>query len=242
MQHRERCARETRREAPDELRREADLGHQHQHAAVAGEMPLGQPEIDLGLAAAGDAVQQPAVVAAVIRGLERIERGSLRGVGRGHGGRDRRSRLRSGLHRAVRRFREGREILVACDPAAREQGLGGIAPSGQSGVQGRGIHRRGRSAVRWRERLQQLALARRTAGFAGGPRCRTRRCVRPPLDGLAQRRALPSEPRQSGGDRLTDRVMVVVGRPHQQFQQVGIEGRYRVDGLRNRLQFRYIEA
>ena len=39
-------------------RRERDLGHQHQHSSSAGADAGREPEVDLGLAAAGDAVQQ----------------------------------------------------------------------------------------------------------------------------------------------------------------------------------------
>ena len=49
---------EARREAADGLRRERDLGHQHDRAAPALERRLGGGEVDLGLAGAGDAVQQ----------------------------------------------------------------------------------------------------------------------------------------------------------------------------------------
>ena len=44
-------------EAADELRREADLRHQHQRPPAAREHALHDMQIDLGLAAAGDAVQ-----------------------------------------------------------------------------------------------------------------------------------------------------------------------------------------
>jgi hypothetical protein len=54
--------RERRREAlaktPDELRRESDLRHQYQGSPALREHARDQVQIDLGLAAAGDAVQQ----------------------------------------------------------------------------------------------------------------------------------------------------------------------------------------
>jgi hypothetical protein len=50
--------RETGREAGFELRRQVDLGHQHQGLAAVGQRALGGLQVDLGLAAAGDAVQQ----------------------------------------------------------------------------------------------------------------------------------------------------------------------------------------
>ena len=51
---REPCA-----EARDELRRQRDLGHEHERAAARLEHALDEPQVDLGLAAAGDAVQEP---------------------------------------------------------------------------------------------------------------------------------------------------------------------------------------
>ena len=49
-----------RREASFELRRQVDLGHQHQHLTAGCECRRRGLQIDLGLAAAGDAVQQRA--------------------------------------------------------------------------------------------------------------------------------------------------------------------------------------
>jgi hypothetical protein len=46
-------------EAGFQLRRQVDLGHQHQHLAAGGQRLFGRMQVDLGLAAAGDAVQQP---------------------------------------------------------------------------------------------------------------------------------------------------------------------------------------
>jgi hypothetical protein len=49
---------EARGDATFELRRQGDLGHQHQGLAAAREHGIDGAQIDLGLAAAGDAVQQ----------------------------------------------------------------------------------------------------------------------------------------------------------------------------------------
>ncbi len=51
-------ARKTRRKTPNRLRRERDLGHQHQALAAAGQHRLEQGQVDLGLAASRDAVQK----------------------------------------------------------------------------------------------------------------------------------------------------------------------------------------
>jgi hypothetical protein len=49
---------EPRPEARHRLRGEADLGHEHDRAAAAGQGRLDRGQVDLGLARAGDAVQQ----------------------------------------------------------------------------------------------------------------------------------------------------------------------------------------
>ena len=50
--------------APNELRGQADLGNQHHGLLPAGQQASDQRQIDLGLAAAGDAVEQVGAVAA----------------------------------------------------------------------------------------------------------------------------------------------------------------------------------
>ena len=64
---------EARLEARDRLRRERDLGHEHDHALPAGQARLRRAEVHLGLARAGDAVQQ--VGAARVDGRERVDLG-----------------------------------------------------------------------------------------------------------------------------------------------------------------------
>ncbi len=49
---------EARPRGPHQHRRERDLGHQQDRALAEGERPLDAAQVDLGLAAAGDAVQQ----------------------------------------------------------------------------------------------------------------------------------------------------------------------------------------
>ena len=55
VQHGKRCG-ETIRKPLRQLRRQRDLGHQHQCAAPGRERMLDRVQIDLGLAAAGDAM------------------------------------------------------------------------------------------------------------------------------------------------------------------------------------------
>ena len=58
VQQRDRVA-EARLEAGDGLRRQRDLRDEHDHALAVGERLRGRAQVDLGLARAGDAVQQP---------------------------------------------------------------------------------------------------------------------------------------------------------------------------------------
>jgi hypothetical protein len=63
---------EARTEAADRLRRERDLGHEHDHALPALEGRRRGAQVDLGLAGAGDPVQEPLAAA-----LDRGHRGLL---------------------------------------------------------------------------------------------------------------------------------------------------------------------
>jgi hypothetical protein len=69
-------------ESRHHLRGERDLGHQDDRTLPAREHLRGQPEVDLGLPAAGDAVKEVAAPAAE-PGDDRADRGGLR-CGRGH--------------------------------------------------------------------------------------------------------------------------------------------------------------
>ena len=64
-------------EALDELRRQADLRAQHQHRLAAGQHRRGDPQVDLGLAAAGHAIEQEAGAASHVTG-DRVDRLLLR--------------------------------------------------------------------------------------------------------------------------------------------------------------------
>ena len=68
-------------EAADGLRRQPDLGHEHDHAAALRERRRGGAQVDLGLARAGDAVQQQLLEAARVDRLgDRVERARLVGA------------------------------------------------------------------------------------------------------------------------------------------------------------------
>ena len=85
MQQRDGVA-EARLEARDGLRRQRDLGHQHDHAPPALERPLRGPQVDLGLARAGDAVQEVLAARLDRRAAPPPARRSARPRGRRGGG------------------------------------------------------------------------------------------------------------------------------------------------------------
>ena len=99
-------------EAGQGLRRQSDLRHQHQRLLAAGEAVGDRVQVDLGLAAAGDAVEQQRGEAGMA--AERIDRGLLFRI-------EHRSRLR---HGCVLRGRHG----DAFDQAALGQRARGAAP------------------------------------------------------------------------------------------------------------------
>ena len=122
VQHRDGVA-----EAADEPRRrlrcQRDLRHQHDRAPAALEHPLDHLQVHLGLARAGDAVQQHLALAAVHGGHASVDRGPLRiGEGAGPGRRLRRrgDRCQRPPRRARRdhqgqRARQRRAVLLG-DP------------------------------------------------------------------------------------------------------------------------------
>ena len=82
VQHRHGVA-EAGLEAGGRLRRQRDLGHEHDRAASVRQLPLDRPQVDLGLARSGDTVQQHLVRAVRPRPLDRLH-GSLLGIGQRH--------------------------------------------------------------------------------------------------------------------------------------------------------------
>jgi hypothetical protein len=79
VQHGERRLREARGETSDELRGQADLGHEYEHAALPRQLPGREAQVDLRFAAAGDAVQQPGVEPTLVGSRDRLERSLLAG-------------------------------------------------------------------------------------------------------------------------------------------------------------------
>ena len=68
---------EARHEAPERLRRERDLRHEHDHAETLRQRLGRDTQIDLGLSACGDAVKQEVLVASE-RGGDGVDRRTLR--------------------------------------------------------------------------------------------------------------------------------------------------------------------
>ena len=77
MEHRQRGV-ESLAKATEELRGEADLGHQHQRPPALREDPLDEAQVNLGLAAARDAMQHVGAEAAEAA-RHRLDRRALLG-------------------------------------------------------------------------------------------------------------------------------------------------------------------
>jgi len=206
---------EPRAEAGDELRRERDFWHQHECAAACGEHALDQVQVHLGLAAAGDAVQQ--------EGAELPERCADALDGRG---------LVRGKHRAGPAFARGRCSLGPCErlepPAPRKR------------TQGRRMARRGdrrgrRAGVA--DECDERLLSRAEPRAAGDGLAPGRRL--PPDDFIADRGPAQAEHlRHRAEQHVAQRLVVVVRRPAQQAERRLVPDRRGVDRFEGRLQLR----
>ncbi len=222
MQHGERRI-EARGEARDELRRQRDLGHQHQRLLAARHDRFDRAQVDLGLAAAGDAVQQ-----------ERCERC--------------RAPRRSRQWRCVARVsgswpavlaapataERGRQSILSqpCHPAALLEFPHVVAPAGRD--------RRGRPPRRGRA-AQECDQVAQAAGPRGQRRQRAgarRGAQGPAFLGFVGAGPAAQRGGQCGGDHFAGRVTVVVRRPAQQLQQRGVEDGLLVDQPVGRLELR----
>ena len=110
---------EARAEAAGELRRERDLGDEHERALARGARARDGPEVDLGLARAGDAVEEEGREGAE-RAL-RSRRARLACAGRERG------RPPSRPRRGARRARPGVSVSSRTSPRLREGGERGAA-------------------------------------------------------------------------------------------------------------------
>ncbi len=187
-------------EAPQQLRSQADFRHQHQRLATLLQHRFKQPEIDLGLATAGHAIQQVTTEATKI------------GHDRGH---------RLVLIAGQCRSRNGASLVRRCrlarNPVLLDQGGQGLAPLAAN----RG--KRLRPAWAGGQNSQHLVLNRRPPRrllqtFAA--RCGQVIVLRSggqPGRRVAQRR------RQGADHDLPGGVLVVLPAPAQQIQQAFIQ-------------------
>ncbi len=200
VQHRDRHLK-ARPEAAHQLRREADFGDQHQGLAPGPQRVFDDVQVDLGLAAAGDALEQEGTVGPHCTA---------------HGG----DRLRLGRRERGRRRAAGgrRETGAVLDrgPALLEQSRHGGPPALQGRVQGRRLGGRGAPLQEGQQRgLARRAGESRRVGRASGP-------GEPPAAdaGAPGRPPLAQQGRQGRADRLAERMVVVSACPAQQGEQL----------------------
>ncbi len=208
-------------ETLDELRRQRDLGHEHQRLAARGDRRRDDAHVHLGLAAAGDAMEQMDGEPAA-RGEDRLDRAFLR--------RSQPQVVRPLVRRGRRRGARARGVGRLRDPTASR----------------RGANVRGRESLgeivacleaAFREPCEQRAL------LGGAPTGR-RPGFRSP-----RRRQLPAEPlvarglpgpqhrRQGRGEYFAERMVVVLGRPAEQIERDRVEHRLIVENLERRFEF-----
>ena len=218
MQYRDRDA-EAARKTADELRREPDLGHQHQRLPAACQHAIDGGQINLGLAAAGDSVQQQALKPVRLR--DGVHRDALRRIGRG-----RRLCLRRwGLQAIVR---------VSTHPSTQLQDFDAGGPAHRNRRERLGHKPRGRGAQHLQQspaqrRARQRVVRERVLTGGREPPDHALRGIRPPP--LAQQR------RQRGKNNLAGRMMVIVRRPAQQFEHALRQQRHGVQHLADAFEF-----
>ena len=220
MQHRER-SREACREARDELRRQRDFRHQHQRLFAARDDVGDRAQVDLGLAAAGHAMQHERRIAPMRRD-DRADRCVLFG-------------RQFGTQFACDRVRDrssGDEVLAHTDhPAALLQFAHVVAPA----IGERAEFRRSGGAVR-RQVVGELAQFGGAGADGLGLPGAGRGAQRPALGGGHRVRSVAQGNRQRGRDDLAGRVPVVLRRPAQQVEQGRVEHRLVVDERERALQ------
>ncbi|MCY1399334.1 hypothetical protein D9M71_143860 [compost metagenome] len=214
-------------EARQGLRTEVDLRDQHQRLAAGFQGLVDQLQVDLGLAAAGDAGQQIAAEAAET-GFHRLERGALLGVER-----------QFGLRQPAAMVLDGRlAALLQADQALFLQQVEAVLVDLQLAQQFVGD-----AVGMLQQDLQRLALAR-CAGqprvFRAGAGLRVPEALQPRLG----RFALAQQVGQRPGQRVAEAVLVVLGGPAAQFEQVCRQWRLAVEHRQRRAQlvFRYFGA
>ena len=220
VQHGERHG-EARGETGNQLRRQRDLGHQHQRLLAALHDGVDRAQVDLGLAAARDPVQQERRVAA-----------------RGGGNRlDRVTLLRRGLRPGACGDRDarrgGRRDLEPAHPATLLEFPHVVAPPRGQRAQ-RGLVR-GLVPLQELDQFAELVRAwrqrRQLPGPGGGAQ-------RPMFGGLERGGARAERAGQRCRENLARRMAVVLRGPQQQLEQRRVENRRLVDQRSRRAEFR----
>ncbi len=148
---------QARAQAPQELRRQGDLGDQHEAAHAAGARRGDGPQVHLRLARARHAVEQQAAPAGVQQAVDLGDRRRLVGVRLG-----RAVRARGGpVHR------RRRPLLAALGRERQRPGLRHRPQGGQGGARPAAELGRGQGAAGLRQRAGHRAAARRQAGGQG---------------------------------------------------------------------------
>ena len=202
-------------EARQRLRGQADLGHQHQRLPAARETGGDGAQVDLGLAAAGDAVEQERAETAGHG--QRVGRLLLFLVEDGAG-------TRHGFADAGRGRNPFGEIPFG-------QGAGRIAPA---------FHAAGKLVLRLRPGGQpfgELARAAARTQARQGGEAGFGQSPLPGLFGGGHRLALAQGRRQRGGEHLAQRRVRVARQPAQRVQDLAVQQRLRVQPCMGRLQF-----
>ena len=212
---------EARRETGNQLRRQRDLRHQHQRLLAALHDGVDRAQVDLGLAAARDAVQQERRVAAR-GGGNRIDRVTLLGSG-----------LRPGTGGDRDARRGGRCDLEPAYPATLLEFPHVVAPPRRQRAQ-RGLVR---CLVPLQEfdQFAELVRARRERRQFPGPGGGAQR---PMFGGFERGGARAERAGQRSREDLARRVTVVLRRPQQEFEQRRVEDRRLVDQRGRRTEFR----
>ena len=190
---------------------------------------LDRVQIDLGLAAAGDAIEQEGREAS----MRRID-----GVyGRGLFVDQRRALATDEIGGEI--GRRGIGIFGRRREAARHQRAHRCAPITECFRERVAGH-----AFRRAQRFEQFTLPWRALELTGFERGQTRLGREPPFGQRARWRTLARQLGQRCGDHLAQRVVVVLRGPFEQFHHLGVDDRRRVDDVEHRLEFfgRYFRA
>ena len=200
--------RESSLESSNRLRRQRDLGNEHDHASTRVQRTLNGGQIDLGLAAPGDAVDENRLAPIGVDGRCNHLGSELLGVGQSRRS-DRLSRLKRSQSRNPAQIAHPlQRVDVGGSRAARRPRLRFVylarlkqSQQSQSSALGGGAAKRGRS----RARLLGLDHQANQVTLADGHRCRS--------DPLLQKTGSAQHPRSFGDGKRT------IDQPQEQFRR-----------------------